>query len=200
MEGNMEKEVGRKKEGNRKQELRKLVRLQVSGLNHEYCIQADQAICQVVTGLDEYHKAVTVFIFVGTEGEINTRPIITHALEHGKQVAVPKCISKGVMEAYLIDSLEDLEDGSYGIQEPRNDAVRIQPEEIDLAVIPCCTCSQTGRRLGYGGGYYDRYLGRVAGVKAVICRDRIMRDDIPVEEHDQAVDMVISEAGIWRMT
>ena len=100
----------------------------------------------------------------------------------------------------LIDSLEDLEDGSYGIQEPRNDAVRIQPEEIDLAVIPCCTCSQTGRRLGYGGGYYDRYLGRVAGVKAVICRDRIMRDDIPVEEHDQAVDMVISEAGIWRMT
>ena len=53
MEGNMEKEVGRKKEGNRKQELRKLVRLQVSGLNHEYCIQADQAICQAVTGLDE---------------------------------------------------------------------------------------------------------------------------------------------------
>ena len=191
---------GSGQEKRRKQELRKLVRLQVSGLNHEYCIQADQTICQAVTGLDEYHKAVTVFIFVGTEGEINTRPIITHALEHGKQVAVPKCISKGVMEAYLIDSLEDLEDGSYGIQEPRNDAVRIQPEEIDLAVIPCCTCSQTGRRLGYGGGYYDRYLGRVAGVKAVICRDRIMRDDIPVEEHDQPADTVISEAGISRMT
>ena len=67
--------------------------------------------------------------------------------------------------------------------------MRIQPEEIDLAVIPCCTCSQTGRRLGYGGGYYDRYLGRVAGVKAVICRDRIMRDDIPVEEHDQILPL-----------
>lgn len=199
MDGNRKKEEDRKRQENRKQELRKLVRLQVSGLSYEYCIQADRVICQTVTGLDEYHKARTVFIFVGTEAEINTRPIITHALEHGKQVAVPKCISKGVMEACLIDSLDDLEEGSYGIQEPGNDAARVQPEEIDLAVVPCCTCSHMGKRLGYGGGYYDRYLGRVAGMKAVICREKIMRDDIPVEEHDQAADMVVSEAGIWRM-
>lgn len=218
MDGNREKEEDRKKEltskkglgrkqedsrksqENRKQELRKLMRLQVSGLSQEYCIQADRVICQTVTGLDEYHEARTVFIFVGTKEEINTRPIITDALKQGKRVAVPKCISKGVMEACLIDSLDNLEAGSYGIQEPGNDAVRVQPEEIDLAVIPCCTCSHTGKRLGYGGGYYDRYLGRVAGMKAVICRERIMRDDIPVEEHDQAVDMVISEGGTWRMT
>ena len=180
--------------------MRKLIRLQVSGLSQEYCIQADRAICQTVTGLDEYHEARTVFIFVGTKEEINSRPIITDALKQGKRVAVPKCISKGVMEACLIDSLDNLEAGSYGIQEPGNDAVRVQPEEIDLAVIPCCTCSHTGKRLGYGGGYYDRYLGRVEGMKAVICRERIMRDDIPVEEHDQAVDMVISEGGTWRMT
>ncbi len=218
MDGNREKEEDRKKEltskkglgrkqedsrkshENRKQELRKLMQLQVSGLSQEYCIQADRAICQTVTGLDEYHEARTVFIFVGTKEEINTRPIITDALKQGKRVAVPKCISKGVMEACLIDSLDNLEAGSYGIQEPGNDAVRVQPEEIDLAVIPCCTCSHTGKRLGYGGGYYDRYLGRVEGMKAVICRERIMRDDIPVEEHDQAVDMVISEGGTWRMT
>lgn len=218
MDGNREKEEDRKKEltskkglgrkqedsrksqENRKQELRKLIRLQVSGLSQEYCIQADRTICQTVTGLDEYHEARTVFIFVGTKEEINTRPIITDALKQGKRVAVPKCISKGVMEACLIDSLDNLEAGSYGIQEPGNDAVRVQPEEIDLAVIPCCTCSHTGKRLGYGGGYYDRYLGRVAGMKAVICMERIMRDDIPVEEHDQAVDMVISEGGTWRMT
>lgn len=193
-------EDSRKSQENRKQELRKLIRLQVSGLSQEYCIQADRVICQTVTGLDEYHEARTVFIFVGTKEEINTRPIITDALKQGKRVAVPKCISKGVMEACLIDSLDNLEAGSYGIQEPGNDAVRVQPEEIDLAVIPCCTCSHTGKRLGYGGGYYDRYLGRVAGMKAVICRERIMRDDIPVEEHDQAVDMVISEGGTWRMT
>lgn len=70
-----------------------------------------------MTGLDEYHEARTVFIFVGTKEEINTRPIITDALKQGKRVAVPKCISKGVMEACLIDSLDNLEAGSYGIQE-----------------------------------------------------------------------------------
>ena len=59
--------------------------------------------------------------------------------------------------------------------------------------------SHDGRRLGYGGGYYDRYLVRTRAVKAVICRERIMRADIPVEPHDQLMDMVISEHGVRRL-
>lgn len=92
-----------------------------------------------------------------------------------------------------------MEAGKYGILEPGAHASVIQPEEINLAIVPCMSCSHDGRRLGYGGGYYDRYLGRTQAVKAVICRERIMRADIPVEPHDQMMDMVISEKGVRRL-
>ena len=92
-----------------------------------------------------------------------------------------------------------MEAGKYGIMEPGAHAPVIQAEKIKLAIVPCMSCSHDGRRLGYGGGYYDRYLGRTRAVKAVICRERIMRADIPVEPHDQMMDMVISEKGVRRL-
>lgn len=182
-----------------KRALRKTVREIVDCLEVGYCIQADQAIFRAVTGLEEYKMAETIFCFVGTKDEINTSLIINHALGKGKRVAVPRCVAKGVMEAFVIDSLECLEEGHYGIPEPGEDAPRIAPGDIDLAVIPCLSCSRTGKRLGYGGGYYDRYLQDVHGTKAVICREKVMREDIPMEEHDQMVDMVISENGVFRV-
>lgn len=181
-----------------KQTLRKNIKDAMSKLEPEYCLQADQAIYEAVTGLPEYKRARTIFCFVGTKDEINTAPIIERALEDGKRMAVPRCVAKGVMEAFLIDSLDNLREGHYGILEPGDEAPRIGPEEIDLAVIPCLSCSRDGKRLGYGGGYYDRYLGKVDGIKAVICRGRIMREDLPVENHDEKVDMVIWEEGICR--
>ena len=181
-----------------KKALRKTVREMAAKLDPAYCKEADRAIFRAVTGLAEYKRADTIFCFVGTEQEIDTSLVLRHALSHGKRVAVPKCVARGVMTACLIRSMTDLQKGSYGILEPGEGAAVIGPEEIDLGVIPCCTCSKSGRRLGYGGGYYDRYLERMNGTKALICRGKIMRDDIPVEEHDQGVDVVISEEGVWR--
>lgn len=181
-----------------KKALRKSVKEMVAKLDQAYCKQADRAIFQAVTGLPEYEKAKTIFCFVGTKQEIDTSPILLHALSQGKRVAVPRCVARGVMTACLIRSMEDLQEGSYGILEPGEDAAVIEPEEIGLAVIPCCTCSRNGKRLGYGGGYYDRYLERVTGTKALICRGKVMREDIPVEEHDQGMDLVVWEEGVWR--
>lgn len=183
-----------------KKAMRREIMEQVSALDPKYCIQADEAIFRAVTGLKEYIKASVIFCFMGRRSEIDTAPIITHALSQGKRVAVPKCTGKGIMKACLIHSLKDLKAGAYGISEPDDSAPRLEPEEIGLAVIPCLSCSSSGKRLGYGGGYYDRYLMQVKGVKAVICRGEIMREDIPVEKHDQAVDMVIWENGIRRVS
>ena len=152
-----------------------------------------------MTGLPEFEQAGTLFCFVGTSGEIDTAPILEEALRLGKRVGVPRCIARGVMEVGEIRSLQDLEPGKYGILEPGVHAPVIQPEEISLAIVPCMSCSHDGRRLGYGGGYYDRYLDRTRAAKAVICRERVMRHDIPVEPHDQIMDMVISEDGVRRL-
>lgn len=183
----------------RKKTLRKSIKERAAGLDREYIRKADRAIFNYVTSLPEYRDGEIIFCFAGAREEINTAPIIEDALSRGKQVGVPKCIAKGIMEVRRIRSLGDLEPGKYGILEPGSQAALIQPEEIDLAVVPCLSCSSDGRRLGYGGGYYDRYMEHTQAVKAVICRKRLMCEEIPMDTHDAAMDIVISEEGIRRL-
>ena len=111
-------------------------------------------------------------------------------------------ITESVLELneYKIHSLQELYPGAYGILEPKEDPERlIQPEAIDFAFIPCISCDRSGRRLGHGGGYYDRYLEKTHCVKAALCREELLVDEIPVEEHDLRMDFVISEKGCYKM-
>ena len=179
-----------------KKELRKILKEKRNALDPDTCRSSDTAIFKAITSWDVYQKAETVFCFVGTEDEINTKPIIEDILKKGKRAGVPKCISKGIMEVYEIHSMDDLAPGKYGILEPVDTCEKISPKEIDLALIPCLSCSRDGRRLGYGGGYYDRYLNQVKGTLAVLCRTDLMCDEIPTEGHDKNMDFVICEEGI----
>lgn len=181
-----------------KRELRKILKALAAGLEPEYCRRADREILERIRSMEEYRKARTVFCYVGTEREIDTMPVILDALGRGKRVGVPKCISRGIMEVYEITGPESLVPGSYGIQEPSESCPLMRPEEIDLALVPCMACTGDGYRLGYGGGYYDRYLGRIKGMRAALCRGRLMRETVPAEEHDIRMDAVISEDGIFR--
>lgn len=183
---------------NQKKALRKEVKKCREELSEKYCEEADHSIQKHVMQLPEYQSAQTIFCFVGTEEEIDTRPVIQDALMKKKRVCVPRCLSPGVMGVYLIDSLEDLVAGHYGILEPGEDAVMTHAQELDVAIVPCVSCSRDGRRLGHGGGYYDRYLEQCHVTKVVVCRDKLMREDIPMNEHDQVMDIVISETGALR--
>ena len=179
--------------------LRNKIKILVANLSKKYCEQTDYTIFKYVTGLSEYVKAHTVFCYVGTSNEIDTVPILKDALKRGKRVGVPKCVSKGVMKVYQIQTLGDLKAGSYGILEPPQEAVLIQPNEIHLGIIPCLSCDWYGKRLGYGGGYYDRYLEHANFLKVILCREQVMQKDIPADVFDQVMDIVISEKGIKRV-
>ena len=124
----------------------------------------------------------------------------TCRLPSRKILEYAKCMEKGIMNVYEIHSLQELHPGAYGILEPKEDPERlIQPGAIDFALIPCISCDRSGRRLGHGGGYYDRYLEKTHCVKAVLCREELLVDEIPVEEHDLRMDLVISEKGCYKM-
>lgn len=101
------------------------------------------------------------------------------------------------MEAYIITKEEDLEVGKFGIMEPKAGCEVLMPEQIDLIILPCLSCDRKGNRLGYGGGYYDRYLERCNGVRVVICREKLMLDEIPSETFDQKGDFLVTEKGIF---
>ena len=181
-----------------KKQMRREVREAVRALEPAYCEEADERIADLIAELPEYDEADTIFCFVGTADEIDTMKLIRRAWEAGKRVGVPRCIKMGEMVVQEIRSEEDLENGSYGIREPKAECPEIGGGEIDFVIVPCMTCSHDGRRLGYGGGFYDRFLSGIDVPMAVICREKIMRDDIIMEAHDRRIGIVVSEKGIER--
>ena len=179
-----------------KKELRKHIKQKISELSIAYCKSADEKIRKHALSLSEYEHAEVVFCYVGTKDEINTTPMLQEILESGRKLGVPKCISRGVMKVYAITSLDDLEAGAYGIMEPKDYCEEISPHNIDLAFVPCVTCNKKGDRLGYGGGFYDRYLSQTDARRVILCRERIMVSEIPTEEHDLKMEVVVSENGM----
>lgn len=158
-----------------------------------YCRCADTQIFRRICSLREYEEADTVFCYVSTDKEVCTYPIIEHALKRGKHVAVPKCTGYGMMDLLAITSFEDLSPGKYGIFEPRENLRPVSSTEIQFSVIPCLTCDMDGWRLGYGAGYYDRYLTGTDFIKAVVCRDQMMSESVYHELFDQQMDIVVTE-------
>lgn len=165
-------------------------------LPEEYCVKADQDICRHILSSEEYKKADVIFTYVSKEGEADTLPVIRAAFEEGKRICVPRCIEKGQMQAFQIRSFSELRKGKYGILEPADRCPFVAKEEISLALIPCLSCDSYGNRLGYGGGYYDRYLRNGMFTKAVLCRSRLMMPEIAVESTDCRVDLIVTENGI----
>lgn len=179
-----------------KKALRLNIKEKIRALPTAYCQAADSAIFHHVMVLPAYADAKTIFAYMGRQDEINTLPIIEQAWHDGKRICIPLCTGKGIMEAREIKSLSDVQEGAYGIQEPKEDTPCVAPQDIDMALIPCVTCNTKGQRLGYGGGFYDRYLGKGNFLRVILCRALLMEAVIPVEPHDLMMDVVISEAGI----
>lgn len=180
--------------------LRREMRATCAALPKTYCIQADAVISCSVRKLPEYRAAKTICCYVGRDIEIDTRAIISQALRDGKCVGVPLCICKGIMEMRAITGVTDLQEGAYGIQEPKEGTMLLSPSAIDLGLIPCLTCNEKGQRLGYGGGFYDRYLRASNFIRVALCRQRMMSDYIPVNSYDIQMDMVVSEEKVVRIT
>ena len=180
-----------------KQRLRSVMRRMERELPQRDKQSADQAIAAHLVAIPEYQEASTVFCFVGTIHEIDTRPILADALATGKRLCVPLCVGKGIMELRQIHSLEELSTGAYGILEPPEESPVVCPDEVDLAILPCLTCNHLGQRLGQGGGYYDRFLSGYRGGTVLLCREKLIREEIPLEPHDYPVPWVLTETCLY---
>lgn len=177
--------------------LRATMRRLSAALSPRYCETADRAIAAHLLAMPEFQEAETVFCFASTAQEIDTFPILKGILESGKRLCVPLCVSKGIMEYRLVTDLAQLTAGSYGIPEPPANAPAVPVDEIDFAILPCTTCSHSGQRLGRGGGYYDRFLSHYRGGTVLLCREKLIREEIPVEPHDYPVPWVLTERGLY---
>lgn len=180
-----------------KWDLRRAVRRTGRELSPAYMAASGERICTLLLSMGAWRAAGTVGCFVGTEREIDTRPILEAALSEGRRLCVPLCTGPGRMEMRFVSDLGQLVPGTMGILEPPSDAPTADPDEIDLLAVPCVTCDHRGRRLGHGGGYYDRYLAGYQGLAVLLCREALIREDVPMEPHDRTIPWVLTERGLF---
>lgn len=176
-----------------KQALRAKLRAEMQLLPHAYFHSAGEAICRRILESRAYRQAKTIFCFVSHGREPDTYPLLKQALQDGKTLCVPLCLSPGVMELKQITALSQLAPGAYGIPEPPINAPVLSPSEIDLALIPCLAAARGGKRLGKGGGYYDRFLSGYQGHALLLCPEKLLQKSIPTEPHDIHLPCIITE-------
>jgi 5-formyltetrahydrofolate cyclo-ligase len=176
------------------------MRARRDALPAEYRAAADRAIRERLLGLPEYRRADTVFCYIGVGSEVDTLPLIREALADGKRVCAPALLGDGRMEAREIAGAADLAPARFGLLEPKASCRRIRADEISLIVVPCLCCDRNGNRIGYGGGYYDRYLPLTKADIAVVCREESICADggISPLPHDARAPLVVTERGVFR--
>lgn len=147
----------------------------------------------------EYMNCSVLFTYVSKKLEVDTLGIIKSSINFGKRVAVPKCISsKKKMDFYFINSLDDLFLGAFDILEPREskcEKVEKYPED-SLCLVPGLAFDFSGQRLGYGKGYYDRFLENYKGNTAGLCYITCVRQNLPVEEKDKCVKILVTDESV----
>lgn len=143
--------------------------------------------------LPQVEAADTVLVFYGTGREPDTVPLIRALLDRGKRVALPVVLPHRGMEARQVRDLELLVPNRFGIPEPDDACPVIEKGEIAAALIPHLMVDREGYRLGWGGGYYDRWLADFSGFTVCICRPGRLVDHMPREEFDVPVQLVLIE-------
>lgn len=147
-----------------------------------------------------YKEAEKIFIYISYDSEINTKIIINKALKDNKKIYVPRTEFKTRrMDAVEIASLDNLIESNYGILEPAIDVPHIDPNELNLIVVPGVAFDRNGGRMGYGAGFYDRYFKKINKenmnkiVKLALAYEIQMLDKIPMNAQDVPVDFIITE-------
>ncbi len=153
--------------------------------------------------LPEYDAARTVMFYVDVRDEVRTRQALPAALATGKRIVVPYCVD-GELELFWLEVMDELELGMYRILEPKNelrDVVhkRLQPEDLDLIMVPGVAFDKNGGRTGHGKGYYDKLLEHAKPETPLVALafECQMFDEIPMDHHDIFMDKVVTENNVY---
>lgn len=152
--------------------------------------------------LDFYRKSDKILVYVSVEEEMDTFPILRRALLDGKRLYVPRCdtVNRGIMRFHRIQDPErDLSPGMYGIPEPAASAP-VDDGGGGLCVVPGLAFTADGVRLGYGGGYYDRFLESFTGFSVGLCYGEQLAAQLPCSRQDRPVQAVLTPDQLFYQT
>lgn len=179
-----------------KKEIRELVKKQRREASENEIRKNSEKICRTFLNLSEYRAADTVFAYMDCKNEVQTEMIIKQCLQDGKTVAVPKVFGE-TMKYYSITSEDDLENGYFGIREPKYEFLPEIEKEDGLMILPGVAFDLSRHRVGYGGGFYDRYLEMHPNMKKIAFAFEFqVFSEVPFEKFDRKPEMIITEKRI----
>ena len=180
-----------------KQELRLKCREYRQSLEQEFKAELDGKIADNVRRLKEYRPAHTILIYMSTPIEVDTVKIIKNAWADGKKVAVPRCIPESRdMEFHYIESFDDLSSGAFSVLEPQESNPIVTDFSGCLMIVPGMQFDMQGYRIGYGKGYYDRYMVKFKGISVGICYADELKPFMYHGRYDRAVNIVLTDKKI----
>lgn len=158
----------------------------------------DSAIKERLFGLEEFMAAERLLLYSAFRTEVATEVMIEESIAMGKKVLLPKVDQEAkALSKHVINGLDELAPGYMGIPEPTS-GERLKVEDIHLIVVPGVAFDRNGRRIGYGGGYYDRLLSRIKGQRLIVALayEEQVFDELPHEEHDVRMDIIITDRRV----
>lgn len=187
-----------------KKEFRKKVISERKKQNPDIINSNSQLIFQNLLKLDEIKKAKIVMAYLDFNNEVETDSIINYLLSKEQKVVVPISIVKE--RKLFLSEIKDIETevsiGTYGIREPKLEFIRpVNSQDIDIVIVPAVAYDTNGYRLGYGGGYYDRFLDSLRDdcLTVGIAFEIQIFDEVPKEDHDAQLDYIITEKRIIKI-
>lgn len=172
-------------------------------LSSEERLLRSRRITEHVLDLDCFQQAETVFIYVDFRSEVQTRGLISKMHEMGKRVVVPVTLlqERDLLPVYISDMEMDLAPGYASILEPVEtirETQRVSPASLDIVFLPGSVFDERGGRMGYGGGFYDRFVSGKApqALRIGLAYEQQMVQEAPLQDHDERMDMIITEKRV----
>lgn len=183
-------DVGEEKRRLRSEMLRRLAALRPAQRALE-----EGLVTAAVQDTPEWRRAGTVLLYRNLPGELSTVGLANGAWRAGKRVAMPRVAGPGLLALHEVHAWTDLRPGAFGVQEPPASLPTVEPAAVGLAIVPGVAWTREGRRLGRGGGYYDRLVPRLRLAWGVGFDLQVMAS-LPLEAHDAAVARLWTAAAV----
>lgn len=180
-----------------KQEIRNKAKLERKNIQNKDLLSSQIANNFLSSSL--YKNSKTVLCYSAINDEVDTSLIISNALQDGKTLALPYCVdSNGKMNFYIVENFDkQTVIGSYGIIEPSiKICKRLEIFDNSVIIVPALCFDKRGYRLGYGKGYYDRFLEKHSLISVGLCYNSLVKNEIPIDEYDKPVNFILTESQI----
>ena len=182
-----------------KKELRSYIKTKRKSVENK--AEKDSLVAQNLLSLDEIKKADTILCYISLDDEIYTDEIVRVLLDSGKSVGAPYCVdNNGNMDFYYITDFDDLRIQSFGVREPVIEKCKkVTSFDNTIIILPGLCFDSNGNRLGYGKGYYDRFLQIHSLISVGLCYNSLIVKKVPTDMYDKKADIIVTENDIIRI-